>query len=997
MAQPLDAAHWREQAQLFTEQARYEAADYAWQQWEASVADWPQDTLPRLEVALRRIKLARQAGDYTLAEGRWRHWQAHFPDHTSAAYLQLRQDGAREGVLLWDETNQPELRREALDHLVQLEQQHPQLQTPGEPPYMGFGLHLYHDGRFPQALTWLKKGTELVADRYGPQHLYTAQAYVRLGRAHERVREFRQAEWCYQRALAIYQAQVPQSEDLRQALNQLGVMHWREGNFEEAETRFQAALRHARQHRAPPQERARLLDNLGLVYQVTDRIDEALMLAYQALDQFRADSQQAPMELARSYHNLTAANLLLHDYEEAVDLAQRAFAIKRQLLPWHHRDLSHSCLLQAEGHLHLAQYAEAERLIRQGFDHLIPHYQPDANGLPDSLLVESLRSPVDLLEVYRSWLHLTLLRPASKAQWQSMLRATRQARQVVEQLLQWQRFEADHLALLEDISSFYGMAIVACENLYQRTKETAYLETAWRLAEKSRHSLLRRAWLRTSQWQKVGVPDSLRIELRQLERSINRLQRTGQDSISLLPAEQSRLNALLERYDDLRQQLRRDYPAYAQVWEEKGDEPMAMPRHSGETWVRYLYVYGQGEYGERHPMYGQQLIVLSHRAGKMHLRRMNASVVADDLDSLLAVLSDTQTDLRLAHEGERRAIYQRVAWRLYQRLLAPELEALGEPERLVVLADGELAHLPFEALLRDSIASSTGYRDLPYLLHEFPIHYRLLTAPTPRVMGRSPQKPYLGLAPEFGAGSPLMASLRDVLTDPTDRSGLRPLRYNREEVRHSAALWQGEVLAGAEATEQRFKSQADSFRVLHLASHGFFDVEDPFGSGIMLSPGAANSGEDGILYAHEILGLELPVELVVLSACQTGVGSFTEGEGVLSLGYAFRRAGAQGLVQSVWQADDRATDQLMQIFFAGLRKGLRKDEALRAAKRAYLAQAPEALALPFYWAPFLMVGEAHALPQATPWYVWGGLGLLSVLLLLSLGLWYGWRIRKGRT
>ncbi len=197
--------------------------------------------------------------------------------------------------------------------------------------------------------------------------------------------------------------------------------------------------------------------------------------------------------------------------------------------------------------------------------------------------------------------------------------------------------------------------------------------------------------------------------------------------------------------------------------------------------------------------------------------------------------------------------------------------------------------------------------------------------------------------------------------------------------------WRTRIFLKGEATEEVVK-QLDAPRLLHIATHAYFLSDLPryksaaaFGlhlpsaeanpllrSGLMLA-GAANSlqrqklqqqnnwqQEDGILTAYEAMNLNLSgTELVVLSACETGLGEIRNGEGVYGLQRAFLVAGAEGVLMSLWKVDDQSTAALMQLFYERWLSGEEKADALRAAQLAYMKTHPE----PYYWGAFVLIGR----------------------------------------
>lgn len=176
-------------------------------------------------------------------------------------------------------------------------------------------------------------------------------------------------------------------------------------------------------------------------------------------------------------------------------------------------------------------------------------------------------------------------------------------------------------------------------------------------------------------------------------------------------------------------------------------------------------------------------------------------------------------------------------------------------------------------------------------------------------------------------------------------------------MREIAALLQGKAYLGPEASEQQFKQQAPLSRILHLAMHTWLDSRNPMFSKLLFSPNPLDTEEDNDLFAVELYDLGLSAELVVLSACETGLGQVRQGEGVMSLARAFAFGGVTATVMSLWQAEDGATRTLMVDFYKQLKTGIRKDDALQQAKLTYLKNCDALRSSPYFWAGFIASGN----------------------------------------
>lgn len=255
--------------------------------------------------------------------------------------------------------------------------------------------------------------------------------------------------------------------------------------------------------------------------------------------------------------------------------------------------------------------------------------------------------------------------------------------------------------------------------------------------------------------------------------------------------------------------------------------------------------------------------------------------------------------------------------------------ALSGVRQLVIVPHAELHYLPFAALREPG----TGR----YLVES----YELAVA-----LSASSWIQLAGMAAPRGAGVLAVAP------------AARTLPGSLAEVRAIAAAWRGdaEVLTGASASKAEVMARAGKVGVLHIASYGVLNRRNPLFSYVELAPAGR---ADGRLEVHEVYGLPLDAQVVVLSACQTGVGSgmlgdVPAGDDWVSLSRAFLVAGARRVVASLWLVDDRATAELMASFHRALAAARPASEALAEAQREMLAQPDRAH--PFYWAGFTTVG-----------------------------------------
>jgi CHAT domain-containing protein len=191
-------------------------------------------------------------------------------------------------------------------------------------------------------------------------------------------------------------------------------------------------------------------------------------------------------------------------------------------------------------------------------------------------------------------------------------------------------------------------------------------------------------------------------------------------------------------------------------------------------------------------------------------------------------------------------------------------------------------------------------------------------------------------------------------------------------------------------------SDLSHYKIVHFATHGILNSDHPELSGLVLSlVNEAGQPEDGFLRLRDIYNLNLPADLVVLSACNTGLGRDVRGEGLVGLTRGFMYAGSSAVVASLWKVDDEATADLMKHFYhAMLVEGLRPPAALRQAQIAVWKQ--QRWRAPYFWAGFILQGEYDRaiFPREYSRHRGSGLAVAGIILLILSGALYAFRRRR---
>jgi CHAT domain-containing protein len=270
--------------------------------------------------------------------------------------------------------------------------------------------------------------------------------------------------------------------------------------------------------------------------------------------------------------------------------------------------------------------------------------------------------------------------------------------------------------------------------------------------------------------------------------------------------------------------------------------------------------------------------------------------------------------------------------------------------------------LSFGALVKSIPNIPNGaYHQLPYLALDYTFSYNYSAGILLELQqqNNTSENAFLGIAPTFDH-----ANFQKTNLDKT-----------ASEITNIAQLFRkGKTISGEIATKSQFLEIADQYKILHLATHATaYDS--------LMKEGAIYFADDQ-LTLQEIYNLPLSAQLAVLSACESGTGTISTGEGVMSLARAFMYQGVPSVVASLWNANDKSTNEIMLQFYQYLKDGKPKAEALKMAKEDYLSTSSIKNAHPFYWSGMIMIGDNSTLTSSNgSFYKWLILGLLIFLAI----------------
>lgn len=294
---------------------------------------------------------------------------------------------------------------------------------------------------------------------------------------------------------------------------------------------------------------------------------------------------------------------------------------------------------------------------------------------------------------------------------------------------------------------------------------------------------------------------------------------------------------------------------------------------------------------------------------------------------------------------------------IFNKILAPALLDLDVAiDQLIVVPDKELNFIPFAALVTENIKENT-FGHSSFVVNKYGINYLYSCNSYFQLQrGKAPNpEGYLGVAPIF-----------------SKNGKWSKLNKNESEITTGTNIWEGQSLIGQQATFKAVRSyiQQNKSGILHLATH----ADQTNQGGIIVF------ADDEEITQHKIQSLEWPVQQVILSACKTGDGKLSNGEGILSLGWSFAYKGVPSILMSQWQVDDSNTQKIMNAYNQHHHNGLLPSKALRQAQLEFLETADGYHLAPYFWAPFIHNGYFQSTQESSLKYWLFGLLFGGIIL-----------------
>ncbi|HEY9673550.1 MAG TPA: CHAT domain-containing protein [Waterburya sp.] len=747
-------------------------------------------------------------------------------------------------------------------------------------------------------------------------------------------------------------------------------------------------------------QQARTLNNIGDVYQETKDYQKSLEYYNQALTLAKQNNNVSGQ--VSVFISIVLAYESLKDYPKALDAANQISLLSHQ----QNNSLWEATSFAMDGRVYLASgnYPKALEATNNAVNRLgkVGYRQGEVNALRNlGKVYNALKQYEQALSTYARDLALrrlfgdraeeaeTLYNVAITQRDRGNLNEARTqieaAINIVEDIRTRVTSQELRTSYFASVQNYYQFYIDVLMQLHKQNPSQGYDALALHASERARARSLLELLTEANANIRQGVePKLLELE-RTLQQKLDAVEKrrielvNGQLTNKQVQALEKETAALLEEYRQIQEQIRRTSPRYAALTQ---PQPLTLGEIQQQVLDddTMLLEYSLGE--ERSYLWAvTKTSITSYELPK----RADIEAAAKQFYQLLknqAYHLGTRGSLEPEARPGSPVDNDETATKLSQMLLAPVAAQLGN-KRLLVVSDGALQYLPFAAL-PVAETSGVGARHVVPLL----VNHEIVNLPSASTLGvlrnetsdrKSAPKAIAVLAdPVFSNNDPRLQSSSGQATGmPSAKSNINHRALERSATTANVSFnrlpftrQEAEQILALVPAAQRMQAfdfaanrasatspELQNYRIVHFATHGILNSKQPELSGVVLSlVDEKGIFQNGFLQLRDVFNLNLPAELVVLSACETGLGEEVKGEGLVGLTRGFMYAGTSRVLVSLWSVNDQATSELMAKFYQKmLQGGLKPAAALRAAQLEMWQQ--KQWQAPYYWAAFTLQGE----------------------------------------
>jgi CHAT domain-containing protein/Tfp pilus assembly protein PilF len=838
---------------------------------------------------------------------------------------------------------------------------------------LNIGSFYRNQSDYEKALDYFRHGEKILKLALGDQHPDVAMSYHNAAAVYRSQGQYNRALEYLQQALAIRKkAFSEQHPDVANGYNNIANVYAAQGLHDKALEYFKQALAIKIQTTSESHpDLARIYSNIASMYFVQRQYDKALKFHLHALAiRKQAFGDQHPF-VALSLNSIGNVYFEKDQYTLAMDYLQQALSIQQQVFGEDHPDVTMSLANIGAVYSIQKRYTPAVEQYNKALRACLPAY--NAKGY-QTLYSKNTAA----LNLTLNNLLIALGLRDSTGDDTLALATVRFADQLIDSLRKAYTYDNDKLEIGTSAHRLYQAAIDVAK--WNKLDEECFY-----YSEKNKAAVLTQSLNEATALKLGGIPDSLLMRDKELRTRVAFYTKASIDEELKCPyCDSAKLHIFKQELFNNQQQhtllkskLERDFSRFfalkykdAQISVQKIQQGF-LHENPNSAILEYLMgdtvIYAFCITKDKYTFHRQKL-------DTTRFKKTNALQL--EVKKLARALADVNL-----HQDYTTFISQ-PANALYDYLIKP-FEQQIQGKDLIIIPDGELNKIPFEMLIKHNqdLNGVKTWQNLSYLIKQHNISYHYSANLLIEDWQKNKSQPvkssgFVAFAPVFNDSATgkivsnentieqsylAYASRSDSVSRAFMHDGkfISPLPGTEREVKAIYELFNqksqpAKYYLNDQANESTVKSiNLKPYKYLHFATHGLTDEDRPTNSCLILAQ-KQDSTSDNLLTSSEMYGLELDAELVVLSACQTGKGTFKAGEGIIGLTRGLLYAGARNLMVSQWNVNDASTAELMTKFYSKILTGQSNRQALREAKLELLNSK---FACPHYWSAFVLVGR----------------------------------------
>jgi len=837
--------------------------------------------------------------------------------------------------------------------------------------YIGLAGFYITSLQLEKALDYLQKVTRLKPTINDTPSIQSGYFFIQMGLCYSKMEDFGRAIPYFQKTLKILESLDDDPGNFEyMCYHRIGDCYDSLGHKSKALESYQKALEAELKFNVGDSQRlSACYYNLADGYFQLERYEEAIENHKQSLRIEIKISGQDSLQTSFPYSGLGQIYLVLNDLEQAEEYLQKALSISLNFSENQEVNIAYSFSYLCHLFFRKKEYQQALEYAQKGLriltknKHLGDVYQqPLLQDLGESSGLALLTRKASAFYGY----YLAEGLPKHlQAAWESVDLAI----QLLEKIRKGHRSDHSKLSILQKYLKSFQVGTEIIHSIWTNTQEKATEEKAFDLIERAKAVLLLSSMQEGIAKTNALIPADLLQKEKELRKQLGLLEKAIQQKEaeqveeSQVSAKEIEIRSLQvdylesqQTYLQLMEELEANYPDYFQLKYETQTASILQIQtllQAGELLIQYS-------------LYKEVLFIFAISPNSVSFKKLTPSKdlaqIIEDFEKTM-FLSDLET-------------YSDLAAQLYEQLLAPIEAELKGKNKLLIIPDGHLHRLSFDALLLPFQVPIEEFSELPYLIKNFDIQYHYSAtlfwyAHQKKANKKESLKDgFLGLAPiKFdkttteSSGYMLKSGKKGrkliLKSGGNEEEALLDLAETETEVKTVYELFEGQdkeaiALFYDMASKENLLEYIEEYKYVLLSTHGFSDSEYTALSGLNLY---AESGrvdlEQGKLYISDVMNLDLHADLVVLSSCESGVGKLQQGEGMMALHRAFLYAGASNIVYSLFKVPQDSTSELVQTFFWHVLEGDSYSAALRKAK---LGLIENEVMEPIDWAGFALIG-----------------------------------------